>query len=74
MHSKKKRFIIILFAILFVSDLCNVIKKLIESKDAVYNSFSVVYSIINNNVTIHFSLIYAIIVLITYFACNFFKN
>lgn len=63
-----------MFFALVVSDICQIIRPLIESNAYNYERFDIVYSIINDKVVLHLSLIYALIVLILYFCLNFFKK
>lgn len=72
MLTKRKRLVLIIFAILLIDDICRIIKAYIN--DSRFLEFNFVYSEFSSGVVVHLAIIYAMIVLLTYFIMNFFKT
>ena len=70
----RKKIVVLVFFTLLISDICSIVKPALDYNYYNYERFDIVYSIINGNVVLHLSLIYALIVLILYFGLNFFKT
>ena len=69
-----KKIILLVFLALLVSDICVLVKRYVVDGFFNFERFDIVYSIVNNHVVLHLSLIYTLMVLILFFSFNFFKT